>query len=182
MAPSTRLRSRPERRINYADTSEAELEAGTQVPSQPVASTQKRGSKHALRVNNIHASSGSPDASLIVAPKRAARIKAGAVVKPKTGPKARKKGPIPQKKERPSKQECSICATQKTTTRSFKAPRDACEHLQSICNLCVAKMLKTKVAERQLEEAELSCPFPECGHLLDYTALQAIVSKAAFEE
>jgi hypothetical protein len=43
-------------------------------------------------------------------------------------------------------------------------------------------MLKTKVAERQLGEAELSCPFPECVHLLEYVALQAIVSKAAFEE
>lgn len=152
------------------------------MPSEPVASTQKRGRKHAVRANGIHASSGSSDASPIVAPKRVARVKAGAVVKPKTEPKALKKAPIPQKKERPTKRECSICATQKTTTRSFKAPRDACEHLQSICNLCVAKMLKTKVAERQLGEAELSCPFPECGHLLDYTALQAIVSKAAFEE
>ncbi|CAN9210505.1 unnamed protein product [Alternaria alternata] len=182
MAPSTRLRSRPERRINYADTSETELEAGTQVPPEPVASAQRRGRKSAVRVNGIYASSESPDASPIVAPKRVTRVKAGAVVKPKSGPKVHKKAPTPQKKERPTKQECSICATQKTTTRSFKAPSDACEHLQSICNLCIAKMLKTKVAERQLREAELSCPFPECGHLLDYTALQAIVSKAAFED
>ncbi|KAL1793555.1 hypothetical protein ACET3X_008537 [Alternaria dauci] len=153
MVPSTRLRSMPERRINYA-----------------------------ARANGIHASAESPDASPTTAPRRVARVKAGAVVKPKSGPKVREKAPARKKKERPAKRECSICATEKVPTRSFKAPDDACEHLRSICNMCVAKMLKTKVAERQLGEAELSCPFPKCGHLLDYPALTVIVSTAAFED
>jgi hypothetical protein len=43
-------------------------------------------------------------------------------------------------------------------------------------------MLKTKVAERQLKEADMSCPMPKCDHLLDYPALQAVVTKAAFTE
>jgi hypothetical protein len=133
-------------------------------------------------MNDKQASFETPDASHKTTRKRVARVKAGAVVKPKAGPKVRKKSPTPKKKERAKKRECSICATSKVVSRSFGAPDDACEHLQNICNLCVAKMLKTKVAERQLKEAELYCPFPECGYSLDYTLLQSIVSKAAFEK
>jgi hypothetical protein len=43
-------------------------------------------------------------------------------------------------------------------------------------------MLKTKVAERQLKEADMSCSMPKCDYVLDYVALQTIVSKAAFAE
>ncbi|KAG9196208.1 hypothetical protein G6011_01329 [Alternaria panax] len=181
MATSTRLRSKPERRINYADKSDSEFEVDVQASPEPVVSTRKRDRSSAAPVDGIHASSKLLDASHKTTPKRVGRIKAGMVVKPKAGPKVRKNAPTPQKKERPMKQECSICVTRKVTTRSFKAPDDVCEHFQSICNLCIAKMLKTKVAERQLGEAELSCPFPKCDHLLDYAALQTIVSKAAFE-
>jgi hypothetical protein len=196
MAPSTRLRARPERRVNYAEASgprgtrrnpihieeSPEPEIGSRAAPIPVAPARKRGRKPAVRENARGASPETPEASRKKTSKAVARVKAGAVVKPKAEPKTRKKAPTPKKKERPTKQECSICANKKDTTRSFKAPDDACEHLHGICNLCVAKMLKTKVADRQLKQAELSCPVPECDHSLDYAGLQAIVSKAAFEE
>ncbi|KAI4691291.1 uncharacterized protein J4E84_003582 [Alternaria hordeiaustralica] len=196
MAPSTRLRARPDRRVNYAEPSgpigtrnnpvrieeTPEPEAGSRTSPAPTTSGRKRGRKLPVRKKTRAISPEAPEASLEKDSKAVARVKAGAVVKPKAEPKTRKKLPIPKEKERPKKQECSICATIKDTSRSFKVPNDACEHLQTICNLCVAKMLKTKVADRQLKDAELSCPVHECDYSLDYAALQAIVSKAAFED
>jgi hypothetical protein len=173
MAPLTRLRSRPERRINYADTSDSEPKVGFGASPQPIVSTRKRGRRPAAHKNDRYTSSEIP----------VVRVKAGAVVKPKSEPKVRKKALTPKKKKkRPTKQECSICATEKITARSFKAPDDACEHLQAICTLCFAKMLKTKIAERQLRKAELSCPISKCDHTLGYATLKAMVSKAAFKE
>lgn len=148
---------------------------------EPIVSTPKRGRRPAARMNDTRASSEAPDASDKNTRKPVVRVKAGAVVKPKAGPKVRKKAPIPKKK-RTTKRECLICATEKGTARSFRAPNDVCEHLQDICSLCVAKMLKTKVAERQLREAEMGCPFANCNDSLDYAALQTILSKAAFKE
>lgn len=196
MAPSTRLRARPDRRVNYAEPSgpigtrnnlvrieeTSEPEAGSRTLLAPTASGKKRGRKPPVRKKTRAVSPEAPNASLQKNPKAVARVKAGAVVKPQAEPKTCKKLPTRKEKERPKNQECSICATTKDMSISFKAPSDACEHLQTICNLCVAKMLKTKVADRQIKDAELSCPVPKCDYLLDYAALQAIVSKAAFEE
>ncbi len=183
MAPSTRLRARPERRVNYyADTSDSEPESGSRTPPEPIASAGTGGRKSTARQSAKDPSSYTPDASRKTVPEPIVRVKAGAVVKPKAKPKVHRKAPTPKKKERPTKQECSICATEKATARSFKVSDDACEHLQSICSQCIAKMLKTKVAERQLKEADMSCPMPKCDHLLDYPALQAVVTKAASTE
>jgi hypothetical protein len=172
MAPLTRLRSRPELRINYADTSDSEPKVSFRASPQPIVSTRKRGRRPAAHKNDRYASSEIP----------VVYFKAGAVVKPKAEPKVRKKALTRKKKEWPTKQECSICATKKITARSFKAPDDACEHLRAICNLCVAKMLKTKTAERQLRKAELSCLISKCDHTLDYATIKAMVGKAAFKE
>jgi hypothetical protein len=170
MAPSTRLRSKPGRRVNHSDTTKPGpvgsrgnpvLLEETAGPTTPVRKTSRKPA----------------------APRKpVTRVKSGAVVKPKAESKAAKRSPKPRRKARPAKQECSICVTTKSTSSSFKVTEDACEHFQSICGLCIQKMLKSKVAERQFAETELSCPFPDCKHALDYTALKGAVSKAAFEE
>lgn len=118
--------------------------------------------------------------------KPAARVKDGAVVKPKAEPKKSVSAalkPKKKKKKRPAQQECSICAATKNTIRCFKVPEDAnaCKHFESICNACIHKMLRSKVAERQLTEVELACPFPKCDHVLDFTVLKNTVSKAEFD-
>jgi hypothetical protein len=172
MAPSTRLRSKPALRVNYADTTHrnpspvgsrdnpVQLEE-TPEPTMPVLKTaHKPATPH----------------------KHVTRVEAGAVVKPKKEPNIVKRSPRTRRKVRPAKQECSICVTTKSTTSSFKVPEDACDHFQNICGACIQKMMKTKVAERQLAEAALFCPFPNCNHALDYTALKGAVSKPAFEE
>lgn len=160
MAPSTRLRAQPNRRVNYATAGRAESGA-----SDPDVSARK---------------------STPTVRKPAARVKEGAVVKPKAEPKkAVTAAPKPkkEKKQRPEQQECSICATKKNTLRCFKVPEDAnaCEHLESICRACIQKMLKSKVADRLLREVELACPFPNCDHVLDFTALRKTVNKAEFD-
>lgn len=96
--------------------------------------------------------------------KPVSRVKAAAVVKPKTPPKALPAG----------KRECSICATSKTISHSFRLTGNSgvCAHFQDICGLCIQKMLKTKVAERQLSQPDLACPFPKCDHALDTTMLK----------
>jgi hypothetical protein len=171
MAPSTRLRSKPALRVNYANSNHrnptpvgsrdnpVQLEE-TPEPTTPVRKTASK---------------------LATTRKPVTRVKSGAVVKPRKEPKTLKRSPRPRRKVRPAKQECLICVTTKSTASSFKVPEDACDHFQSICGACVQKMLKTKVAERQLAEAALSCPLQNCNHALDYTALRGAVSKPAFE-
>jgi len=183
MAPSTRLQAMPGRRVNYAESS---------APSGTRASL--------LRINDTAELRSSPEHSQVHSPvspetvrnairpqqpslsdplrpvsNRVTRVKNGAVVKPAG------KTPRPKKKARPTKQECSICAVTKLTTRNFKASDEACEHFQTICNLCIQKMLKTKVAERQLDKAELGCPFGNCEYKLGYPALKAMLNKPAFD-
>ena len=124
-------------------------------------------------------------ATLQTARKPTTRVKGAKVAKPKVErKKAVKATPKPKETGRPARQECSICATTKTTARSFKAfeAADACEHFLSICSLCIQKMMKAKIAERQLSEPALGCPFPNCDHVLDLTALKKTMSKAAYKE
>jgi outer membrane biosynthesis protein TonB len=176
MAPKTRLRSKPALHMDYVDMSDpdpalvgsrhnpVQLE-DTPEPPTPVRKTARK-----------------PARTPVTPRKSVTRVKSGAVVKPKKEPKVVRRSPKPKRKVRPAKQECSICVTTKSTASSFKVPEDACEHFQSICGLCIQRMLKTKVAERQLAEPGLPCPFPDCKHALDYTALKGAVTKAAFEE
>lgn len=90
--------------------------------------------------------------------------------------------PKPKKPARPEKTECIICASTNSTKRSFKASgmEGLCGHFESVCDSCVQKQIKTKMSERQLTEAHLPCMFPECGAVLDHTALRIILSKALF--
>jgi hypothetical protein len=174
MAPSTRLRSKPERRVNYSDT------------TKPGPAVGSRGNPALLEETPRPTTSVRKTSRKPAPPRKpVTRVKSGAVVKPKAESKAEskaaKRSPKPKRKARPAKQECSLCATTKSTSSSFKVPEDACEHFQGICGVCIQKMLKSKVAEHQFAEAELSCPFPDCEHALDYTALKGAVSKAAFE-
>lgn len=90
--------------------------------------------------------------------------------------------PNPKKPARPEKTECIICASTKSTKRSFKASgaEGTCGHFENVCDSCVQKQIKTKISERQLTEAHLSCMVPECGAVLDHTALKVVLSKALF--
>lgn len=90
--------------------------------------------------------------------------------------------PKKEKKPRPSMTECAICATTKSTKRSFKASdvEDTCDHFQSICDQCVQKLIKTKIAERQLADAHLPCMFPDCESVLGHSTLKKVMSKALF--
>jgi hypothetical protein len=151
MAPSTRLRSRPELRVNYAPTEQHDGHTKRKPAARKPAVVEE------------------PRASTSSRRKTTVRVKSGGVVKPKQS-------------DRPKKTECSICATTKLTGRCFKAPVDTCEHFINTCTLCITNMLRVKVAKRRLEEAELSCPFPDCNHALDYTTLKVIVNKAVFHE
>ena len=176
MAPSTRLRSRPERRVNYAPAGRAGTRGNPILLEESPAPRAIAGRQSEVPETTMPARKSTRN--------RVARVKAGAIVKPKVkSTKAVNAAPKPKKrKERPVRQECSICAATKSTLRSFKVPEDAnaCEHFETICNPCIQKMLRTKVTERQLNEAELACPFPKCDHVLDFTALKKTVSKAEF--
>ena len=191
MAPSTRLQAMPGRRVNYAESSApsgtrtslvhindiAELR-GSSERSQAHSPVSPEAVRIAIRTHRIAAirpQQSSLSDRLRTVSNRVTRVKNGAVVKPA------KEIPRPRKKARPTKQECSICAVTKLTTRNFKASDEACEHFQAICNLCIQKMLKTKVAERQLDKAELGCPFGNCEHKLGYPALKAMLNKPAFD-
>jgi hypothetical protein len=174
MAPSTRLRSKPAPRVDYA--------------APPTGRARTRGNPIVLEETPEPESvSGSEDIEPYPRSKRkaVARVKAGGVTKPKAGvEKAGKAATTPRKKEWPSKLECSICATTKNTLRSFKIPEDAetCDHFKSVCGPCIQKLIKTKIANRQLTEAEVGCMFPACKRTLDMGTLKIAVSKSSFEE
>lgn len=67
--------------------------------------------------------------------------------------------------------------------RSFSAPIDGstCAHFEVVCDLCIQKQIKTKMAARQLSEADLPCMFPGCDAVLDHAALKKVLSKALFQ-
>ncbi|KNG45143.1 protein kinase [Stemphylium lycopersici] len=173
MPPATQLRLRPERRVNYSDTRRRAGAGGNPIvlgetsgPRDNVRAPSGQSSKPAepSRENTARGKSGGS---------KVFRVQTGAVVKPKAAAKR-------QTKKKSVKQECLVCVETKTKDQCFKAPEDACEHFQSICTVCITKMLRAKMTEQQLTEAELSCPFGNCDHILDYAALRASVTKATF--
>ena len=182
MAPSTRLAAQPERRKDYRRVAPA-TRAGSsrnpimledtppsQTPTAPVkkaknsitdASKPARDSKGRFIKSDTSKSKPKPD-----------RKK---VVKVAAQPKAEKK-PFPEKTE------CMICAMTKNTKGSFRASsiENACKHFQGVCDLCIGKQIKTKMAARQLTDAHLPCMFPKCEAVLDHTALKKVMTKALF--
>ncbi|KAJ4358725.1 uncharacterized protein N0V89_003309 [Didymosphaeria variabile] len=94
----------------------------------------------------------------------------------------------PKKKEpklKPVKKECIICVTTRqvgnSAGRGFKAVEGACEHFQNTCNVCIGKMIKEKIVQRDLGEAILICAFPDCEHVLDYHTIMGLIFKGARE-
>ncbi|KAH4102806.1 hypothetical protein HBH46_119550 [Parastagonospora nodorum] len=176
MAPSTRLRANPTRRVLYAESTGREGSRGNPIaledtpPPEPVTSPAPR--KRAARKP-----AGKQPALTVP------RTRGGAIVKPKessekaTGKKEKKK------KAPPVKRECSLCASTKGVATCFRLDghEDACEHFENTCGQCIQKMISVKISQRQLGEAELACPVPGCAHVLDYTTLKhAFTNKALF--
>jgi hypothetical protein len=94
------------------------------------------------------------------------RTKAAAIVKPKSTPKTptkpKAKAPATPRKRGPSeKRECSLCASSKSVSHSFRLNGvvGVCEHFQHICGGCIQNMLKGKISDRKLDMADLACPF-----------------------
>ncbi|RMZ73251.1 RING finger [Pyrenophora seminiperda CCB06] len=179
MAPLTRLRATPGRRVNYDESSAPsgtranpvlihDMPESTSSPA-PTQPAMRAGRRHGDR---RHLAMRPPQQPLFhrpePVPSRVTRVKDGAVIKPPS-------------KERPIKQECSICATAKVTTRNFKASDNSCEHFKITCILCIQKLLKTKIAERELQKTELKCPFGNCAHELSYQALKTMLKKSEFD-
>jgi hypothetical protein len=112
-------------------------------------------------------------------------MKSEASREPKADRKKVVKTTSPRKPKKPAqteKTECVICASTKSTKRSFKISdvEGTCGHFKSVCDTCVQKQIKTKMSARQLTGAHLPCMFPECGAVLDHTALKIALSKALF--
>lgn len=91
--------------------------------------------------------------------------------------------PKVEKKVRPAKTECVICAATKSTKRSFKASHveGTCEHFENVCDRCIQMQVKTRIEARQLTEASLPCMFSECETVLDHSTLKKVLTKGLFE-
>jgi hypothetical protein len=180
MAPSTRLREHPARRVDYR---------------QGMATARIGSARDPILIEDTPPSQEKS--------KRSAKTKQTSAFKPSRNNQGRFKkseGPtnakssrskvaksaLPPKetKPRPDRTECTICATTKNTKRNFKASSlaDTCAHFESICNHCIQKQIKTKMAANQLTEAQLPCMFPQCEIVLDHSALKMVMSKGLFEE
>tara|TARA_R110002003_G_scaffold159_4_gene13752 strand:- start:3637 stop:4524 length:888 start_codon:yes stop_codon:yes gene_type:complete len=172
MAPSTRLQRHPARRVHY---------------DRPTALAGSRGNSIVLQESPLPEPTAERTASPVHARKArqtpTERVKAGAVVKSaraqsnksdQATAKSKKKAPA-------ARRECSICAITKSLSRSFKTTKDtgACAHFQSICTLCTQKLIKDKMARRQLGEPELVCPFPKCEHRLAPATLEKVCTNSA---
>lgn len=177
MAPSTRLGARPERRVDYrtivqAGSVRSSVDLEDTLPSEePATRTKETKEKGASK------------------PARDAQgrfIKSDSSAKPNLDHKKVVKRTSPPKKEekaRPLKTECVLCAATKLTKRCFKASNldGVCEHFEGVCNLCVQKLIKTKISERQLTDARLTCVFPGCEAAIDHKQLKMVMSSALFE-
>ena len=90
-----------------------------------------------------------------------------------------------KRKPKPAKKECVICATTRSignaAGRGFRPLKDMCSHFKDTCNPCITKMIKDEMSRRDLEEAVLACPFPECEHQLDYNDLAKLIFGATFK-
>lgn len=178
MVPSTRLQARKSRRVDYSTGSrndpivilpsparelEPEPEAVT-TSTQATGRARYRTRAQVRGTNNTVATVGKTTKG--------------------TYSKVTKTTAKTKKKEQPKKTECSICAETKSIPHSFKLVNDenACQHFKTICKLCISKLLNTKVSSRQLTEAELSCPFPDCDYFLELATIKRNISKAAFDK
>ncbi|KAJ4379148.1 hypothetical protein N0V86_005191 [Didymella sp. IMI 355093] len=177
MAPSTRLSARPERRIDYRPTVRPGLLRNPIVLEDP--SPQEAPTASPTNSKDKFANKPARDA-------QGRFIKSETSTKPEGDHKKVVKTtapPKPKKLARPEKTECIICATAKSTKRSFKASgmEGTCEHFESVCDLCIQKQIKTRISARQLTEVHLPCMFPDCDIILDHTGLNKILSTALFE-
>jgi hypothetical protein len=171
MAPSTRLREHPARRVDYRPgmaTARVEDTPPSQGNSKRSANTKQKAVAKSSRNNQ-----GRFKKSVGPTNTKSSRSKVA-----KSAP------PPKETKPRPDRTECTICATTKNTKRSFKASglADTCAHFESICDQCIQKQIKTKMAANQLTEAQLPCMFPQCEIVLDHSALKMVMSKGLFEE
>lgn len=164
MAPHTRLRKDPGRRIDYRRLTQARV--GSQrnpvvVPDSPPPPTlRKTRAKHP-------ASGSSRTHNGRISKLRPAKLTKAARVSPRP----------------PARKDCAICADTKLV-KYFKKPAKVkvCEHFVNICSPCVGNMLKSKVTNRQLNDATLACPFPQCGHELAFETVKVMACKTLFEE
>lgn len=177
MAPSTRLRSEPKRRVDYSLTKRLGTGGNPGLlegPPEPDAF---------VRAHSEVADPKAPDTKAV--PKDAIRIKEGKVSKLNAVQKeATKAASKPEKKERFIHKECAICAAEKSTSYCFKVFNDTntCDHFENICIVCLRKLLKQKVVDRQLTEPGLGCPYPNCNHVLEVTALKKVLTRGGYEE
>lgn len=180
MVRFTHLQAAPERRVGYRYTlplagagsshNPIVLE-NTPPPRVPAASSANIKDKAATKPRR--------DTSRhFLRSERAAKLEAdrNKVVK-RTAP------PKPKREMRPTNTRCVICVTKKNTIHSFTASDDGstCQHFKTVCDGCISKQIKTKMAARQLSEAHLPCMFSECEASLDYAALKKVMAKALFE-
>jgi hypothetical protein len=199
MAPSTHLRDQPERRVEYREVTRVgtcanpiELDDDTPPPAtQRTARTTQTARKSTANAPPRAAAAPRSRAGRALLPARQSlsptitRVDTGAVVKPKAPIKKAVKAPAKEKKLPSPKRECSVCISTKNVSHSFRLDKneEACEHFKSICSQCVTKMIAGKIESRQLSEAELACPYPDCDHVLDHTDLKmAFTNKEKFKE
>jgi hypothetical protein len=175
MAPSTRLRQDPARRVIYSELTGRGGSRGNPIvldEPEPVPAPRKR-SAPARKIRGKES------------PGPVTRTRAGAIVKPTKPAKKTKAVKAPKKRAPPVKRECNICAATKVVANCFKLEKhgNACEHFRSTCSLCIQRMVHVKIESRQLAESELTCPVPGCEHAVDYMGLKAaFTNKAAFAE
>jgi hypothetical protein len=177
MAPTTRLREQPDRRVEYGETARSN-QAQTGDWNDPIVIADRSPTPP-----TTPRSQRFPRTSLTRAP----FPKAGKRPLPDVLNRQTKqdgsivKTPTPKKRARAEQvwKECMICAHTKTEKRSFtKLETGSCEHLKEICNRCVGGMIKAKISERKLNDAVLACPIPSCKFTLEHSAVQKILSRA----
>ncbi|KAJ4367043.1 hypothetical protein N0V83_007573 [Neocucurbitaria cava] len=173
MAPSTRLRSKPERRVDYSLTKRLGARGNADLledPPEPDAFV--RGQSEVPDPKALDTKAVSKDAI---------RIKGGKVSKLTAVQKEAAKA---ASKSRKNEKECAICAVVKSASYCFKVfnGSNICNHFDNICGVCIRKLLKTKVVARQLTEPALECPYPHCNHVLEVTELKKVLTRGAYDE
>ena len=153
-ALSTRLQVHPERRINYAESSRSKQ--------------TRRSTKNVQPSNSVKR-------------ERTARVITGAVVKAKAESRMAPKPSTSEKNIQPEPEECLLCREMEESPSDLDTTEDACLHFRIICNERVKHMLETKVAQRQLGDVKLECPFPECDYMSDFKTLRRLVDEVAFK-
>ncbi|KAF2642964.1 hypothetical protein P280DRAFT_394527 [Massarina eburnea CBS 473.64] len=174
MAPTTRLRAEPGRRVMYAPGA-VDRESGTAHDPIFVADESPPPTVAAQNPYNTVRHAAAP----IRNPTRITILK----LKPRKVEPKKDAGETKAAAKPKTRKECAICATEKMASRSFKVPKEAyvCQHLQDTCTNCVGRMVKAMVTDRKLTEAVLACPFDFCECVLDVGAIMQIITPAAFK-